>query len=209
MIGLLAAAILRGVAIDEASQLLERSVTWLLAQQNPVAATGAFGYYVAPEQQSHDVARLAWCYGDLGNALVVGQAAAATGNAVWRDAAHQLALRAARRQPATSGVEDAGLCHGTAGLAHLFNRLYQHFGDDELRTAAIGWFTRTFALEGRGGGVGGFATWQHRGAAGPAWTDDPGLLEGASGIALALLAATTDVEPAWDAMLLADLPVGL
>ncbi|MBX9787996.1 MAG: lanthionine synthetase C family protein [Pirellulales bacterium] len=209
VVGLLAAAISRGVAVDAATRLLGQATSYLLAQQNSADALGAYDYYVAPGQRGASVSRLAWCYGDLGNAVVVARAAAATGNGAWRRAAHELALRAARRGAATTGVEDAGLCHGAAGLAHLFNRLYQHFADDELRAAAIGWFARTLAFEGRGGGVGGFAAWQHGLPSGPAWTDDPGLLEGASGVALAFLAATTDVEPAWDAMLLADLPVAL
>ena len=34
------------------------------------------------------------------------------------------------------------------------------------------------------------------------WIAAPGILEGAAGIALALLAATTPVEPEWDRMLL-------
>ena len=35
------------------------------------------------------------------------------------------------------------------------------------------------------------------------WVETPGLLEGAVGVGLALLAASTVVEPAWDQMLLA------
>jgi hypothetical protein len=34
------------------------------------------------------------------------------------------------------------------------------------------------------------------------WQDDPGFLTGAAGVGLALLAATTPVEPAWDRLLL-------
>ena len=40
----------------------------------------------------------------------------------------------------------------------------------------------------------------------PTWVDDAGLLTGAAGIALALLAAATPVEPAWDRMLLTSIP---
>ncbi len=207
VIGLLSRAIAKGVAANAAMSLLTPAVEWLLAQQLPAQDLGAFGYYAAPGNRASDVSRLGWCYGDLGNSLVIAHAATVTGNQEWRDAAHRLALRAARRSAVTSGVQDAGLCHGSAGNAHLFNRLFQHFGDDELHAAAINWFTRTFAFEGRGGGVGGYAAWLHRGVTGAGWVDDPGLLEGASGVALALLSATTDVEPAWDAMLLADLPV--
>src|SRR5712692_6145954 len=38
------------------------------------------------------------------------------------------------------------------------------------------------------------------------WEDDPGILTGAAGIALALLAATTSIEPEWDRMLLLSTP---
>ena len=38
------------------------------------------------------------------------------------------------------------------------------------------------------------------------WLDDPGLLTGATGVGLALLAAATAIEPAWDRILLVSVP---
>jgi hypothetical protein len=38
------------------------------------------------------------------------------------------------------------------------------------------------------------------------WVNDCSMLTGASGVALALLAAVAEDEPAWDRMLLVDLP---
>jgi hypothetical protein len=35
---------------------------------------------------------------------------------------------------------------------------------------------------------------------------DPGILTGAAGVALALLAAATPIEPSWDRMLLVSIP---
>jgi hypothetical protein len=52
-----------------------------------------------------------------------------------------------------------------------------------------------------GKGIAGFAAWGHEG-----WRDEVGILEGAAGIALAFLAATQDVEPEWDRMLLVSMP---
>jgi hypothetical protein len=40
----------------------------------------------------------------------------------------------------------------------------------------------------------GFRNWEPGGTR----VDQPGLLEGAAGVLLTLLAASTDVEPAWD-----------
>ena len=57
-----------------------------------------------------------------------------------------------------------------------------------------------------GRGVGGYEAWLPEDDGAQAWAADPGLLTGSAGIALALLAATTGVEPAWDRMLLVAIP---
>ena len=51
-------------------------------------------------------------------------------------------------------------------------------------------------------GIAGFAAFMPARTGEERWVDDPGLLTGAAGVALALLAACTPVEPAWDRMLL-------
>ena len=55
-------------------------------------------------------------------------------------------------------------------------------------------------------GVGGYEAWQLGDDGQVTWIADPGLLTGAAGIALALVAATTAVEPTWDRLLLVSVP---
>ncbi len=74
-----------------------------------------------PPQQS--AARLAWCYGDPGIAASLMAAAGAAGRPDWYRVAVDVACRAAARDLALAGVKDSGICHGAAGLAHIFNRL--------------------------------------------------------------------------------------
>ena len=62
---------------------------------------------------------------------------------------------------------------------------------------------RTLELRQPGRGISGFSAYRLRSDGRVTWADDPGILTGAAGIALALLAATTPIEPAWDRMLLA------
>jgi hypothetical protein len=57
-----------------------------------------------------------------------------------------------------------------------------------------------------GRGIAGFAAWQALRDGAPAWADERGFLMGAGGIALALLAAVTSVEPNWDRVLLVSIP---
>src|SRR6266498_2865375 len=114
-----------------------------------------------------------------------------------------LARRAAERKPESAGVKDAGLCHGSAGLGHIFNRLFQTTGEESFSKAARYWIERTLEMRRPGQGIAGFSAYR-AGNDGQEehWEDRVGILEGAAGIALVLLAATTEIEPAWDRMLL-------
>jgi lantibiotic modifying enzyme len=198
LLGQLCAA---GVAVARARRLLAGAVQWLLAQQGPCG----FPYWVGPDADPKP-ARLAWCYGDPGVAAALLGAARGVDEPAWEGAALSIARRAARRPSEESGVVDVGLCHGAAGLGHLFNRLFQATGEPCLAEAARSWFQRALAMRRPGRGVGGFEARQPGDGGAMTWVADPGLLTGAAGVALALLAATTPVEPAWDRALLVAIP---
>jgi hypothetical protein len=147
--------------------------------------------------------RLAWCYGDLGIAVVLLGAARITRNEAWEREAIALGLGCIDRSD--HGVIDAGLCHGAAGAGHLFHRLYRATADERFAECARGWFGQVLAMQRLGEGVGGFVSPVGVEGKPAEWGSDRSLLTGAPGTALALLAAATDVEPGWDRLLLCDL----
>ena len=110
-----------------------------------------------------------------------------------------------KRYPDGTGVRDAGFCHGAAGVGHLFNRLYQVTGADTLADAARFWFDQVLLLRQPGRGIAGFAALIPMDGSFH-WVPLPGLIGGASGIALALLAAAYPQEPYWDGILLLSNP---
>jgi lantibiotic modifying enzyme len=207
VIALLGAAVRAGVAPGQAVPLLKGAVSWLLSQKLPKGSGHSmFPSWVAPSVTPNDT-RLAWCYGDAGIAAALFAAARCLGEAAWEREALVIAHHATQRALETAGAMDGGLCHGAAGLAHIFNRLHQATEKPWLREAAIFWFERLFELRRPAEGIGGYSAVtlidgrkQHE--------KDPGLLTGAAGIALALLAAITPIEPAWDRMLLVSIPNG-
>jgi lantibiotic biosynthesis protein len=205
VIGVLARYVMIGVEVDRATRLLRAAVSWLLAIPSARPGPGRYPVFLAPGQETGPPARLAWCYGDPGIAICLLAAAHAVGDGAWERAAIDLALAAAARQFDGSEVFDTALCHGAGGLAHVFNRLYQATAIDAFADAARRWFECVLCLRRPGEGIAGFAK---PGAGDPTpWEANPTLLAGAPGTALALLAAVTDVEPAWDRRLLMDLPL--
>ena len=186
-----------GLAQQTVRPLLDGAVRWLLAHMVDTVSGPTAPYFVANDVEPGP-ARSAWCYGDPGVAAALLLAARDVGEPDWAAAANALAMGAANRPPDQSGVVDAGLCHGSAGLAHLFNRMYQMTSESVLADAARFWVERTLELcsaaaPGRDAALCDVAE--------PAWKG-PGLLEGAAGVALALEAASTTAEPAWDQILL-------
>ena len=186
VVGVLGAACAHGVAVERARPLLEGAVAWLLAQEAP-GDMGGFPSWMEPGGARGPVARTAWCYGDPGVAAVLLAVARALDVPAWERRARAIAHRAAARPPERTRVADAGLCHGAAGLGHLLNRVAQGTGDEALAEAARRWLLRALEL------------WR------PSHEEGPGLLTGAAGTGLALLAAVGEREPGWDRVLLASL----
>ncbi|MEO8699985.1 MAG: lanthionine synthetase C family protein [Kofleriaceae bacterium] len=198
---LVAAAHRHGIA--GATELVDGSVAWLLAQQIDTPAARFPIQIVAGSPPI--TARPAWCFGDIGVALGLAIAAGARDRADWRQIAIETARLSATSPLGDHEIHDAGICHGSAGLAHLVNRIYQLTGDGELRRGAVRWYERALAMRRPADGYAGFAP-----AVAPGVLDASGragwsLVFGAAGVSLCLLSAATSLEPAWDQLLLVDM----
>jgi hypothetical protein len=191
LLPLLARAWALGVGGPAVRALLDNAVRWLTARLIGSPTGTTIPSFIARDIEP-EPARTAWCYGDPGVAIALLLAARDAAEPGWERTGTDLAISAARRPPELTRVTDAGVCHGTAGLAHLFNRLYQMTGEAELAAAAGFWMERTLEACARALTADG----------GPAPWNGPGLLEGAAGVALVLLAGCVPAEPVWDQMLL-------
>ena len=201
-VAMLGGACRAGVAEERARPLLAGAMEWLRRHQHPPSEGFCFPHFFHPEIPSA-TCRIAWCYGDPGMAATLLAAARGAGVEDWEKMALEAALSAAERPEEASRIRDAGLCHGAAGIAHLFNRLYQATGEEKLAEAARFWYGWALRFRQPGEGVAGFRSWTTDNDGNQDWRSDPGFLEGAAGIGLALLAAISPVEPEWDRLLLA------
>ncbi|HSR90337.1 MAG TPA: lanthionine synthetase C family protein [Gemmatimonadales bacterium] len=207
VVALLARAVTARIERKRAFALLRESVRWLRAQRLPPEFGGGFPATISPGE-SPLATRVAWCYGDPGVAAALLAAARVLEQPDLEQEAIDLAVSAAARPPSESLIADAGICHGAAGLGQLYNRFFQMTGHPALGAAARDFFAQAIEFRRPGTGIAGYAPAPAPGSEDASAIDqnDAGLLSGAAGIGLALLAATTPVPPAWDRLLLADLP---
>ncbi|WP_437278356.1 lanthionine synthetase C family protein [Sorangium sp. So ce375] len=205
ILALLAQVCESNIGGSRARELLGRGVDWLLAQPPAQGALRFPSWRVDDDAPgAAERSRFGWCYGDLGVSAALLRSARCVGEPRWEREAIAIARNGAARCGDSAVVRDAGLCHGTAGIAHLFNRMAQATGDAVLEDAARHWFERTLEMRHLGAGIAGYRAWRTDSTS--CWEDVPGFLEGAAGVGLALLGATSDVEPNWDRLLLVSIP---
>lgn len=132
--------------------------------------------------------RLAWCYGDLGIAIAFWQAGKILSNELWKKEAIEIMIHASTRKDLKKNkIVDAGFCHGTSGVAHIFNRFYKETKLEIFNKARNYWLEQTFIIL-KENKVENFKSWQGDNG----WVKDNGLLEGVSGIGLVLLGFLTN-----------------
>lgn len=133
--------------------------------------------------------RPSWCYGTVGLARAQQLAALALSDTDRRIRAESALVAALTDSDQLKDTTDNGLCHGFAGLAHLAARVADdaHATTADRIRAAIPALLDKIHLPGAALGSG-----------------DPGLLDGAAGVALALIApsTTTLARSSWDSCLL-------
>jgi hypothetical protein len=201
LLGRIASSAVDPPTAAKARALLGGAVAWILAQELPPGSGGGFPAAVGPGI-TRAPARIGWCYGDVGIAATLLVAARAVREPTWEETAVRIALSAARRIDAAGALDDTGLCHGAAGVAHALHRMAMTTGDERLAEAARTWFARLLTLRRPRGAFAGFSVLIPLEGGAFGRRAEPGFLKGAGGVALALLAAAGRAVPSWDRALL-------
>lgn len=209
-LALLAIAMRHGIVVDGAASFgigmaIERSARWLAGARSEATWgpdwPNAIGL-PAPDGAPPPTApaapagpgRAAWCYGAPGVARALWLAGEALDDARYRDLA-LTTMRAVLVRP--SRLTSPTFCHGVAGLLQITRRFAADTGSVEFGAAADGLCADLLRAHEPGSLLG-----YRNVEPGGVLVDHPGLLDGAPGVALALMAAGTPGEPVWDRIFL-------
>lgn len=120
-----------------------------------------------------------WCNGEPGSAVARLHASCVLDDVDLEREAIATALSCAARID-VAAITDTCMCHGSAGLGHMFHRMYRATGEPDLAVVARRWLARTIELDETGDAI----------------------LVGRAGVGVALAAALTVEEPGWDRLFL-------
>jgi hypothetical protein len=198
-LALLALARCAGLLLEDMDEAIDCAASWL-AQHYLEDAWGVNWPTAVPLGESQATlaySRSAWCYGGPGVARALWLAGQALNQAHYCDLAVR-AMEAVYRRPLPERrLDSPTFCHGVAGLLQVTLRFAHDTGLPRFSEAACALSTQLLALY-EPESLLGYRSVEKAGKR----IDQPGLLDGAPGVALVLLAAATDVEPTWDRLFL-------
>lgn len=203
MISILGMIAEKGVAVSRATFLADNAVNWLLSVKNQPDETISSIYPVlvntAGEAVTGKQSRLGWCYGDLGIAITLLQTGIRLNNEMYRKEAEAIFAHTLQHRTLKNGsVHDACLCHGSAGISHIYRRAYLTTGNPLLLEGAEHWLQQTLRMNTWKDGPAGYKF-----NANGTYENSYNLLEGITGVGLALTAALDPhTAPGWDRCLL-------
>ncbi|PKF75849.1 lanthionine synthetase LanC family protein [Chryseobacterium sp. PMSZPI] len=166
--------------------LIEGAVNFVLTQEIDPEKYGSY-YPSASLQVEGQIykSRLAWCYGDLGVAIMLRKASETFNQPLWKEKSAAIFQHAAtRRNKNETTVMDAGLCHGSAGVFLIFYKEFLKTGHTLYAEAAQLWLNKT--LEFYDEDPLHFSRVSYNSTTN-AYTESSCLLDGTSGVGLALL----------------------
>ncbi|MGY3681719.1 lanthionine synthetase C family protein [Streptomyces sp. TE33382] len=164
-------------------------------------ARASWEWEVAPDRPAELFTRTAWCYGTPGVAAALFRAGRAMDRPQWCAAAVDALRAALRRDESLWAIEGATVCHGYAGLLSVLTRVAHDTDDPELRAGCRRLTGKVLGCAEEAAPFGYRHLMRFPAAARSPVphraVDTAGMLEGAAGVALALMPPGEGPLP-WD-----------
>lgn len=196
---LLSKTLLQGYFKDEITTQIHQGLSHIRSLKNNSSSLYCYPMVVLNGKAERG-GRLAWCNGDLCVAVAFWMAWKATGNVTYKADAIEILQKAVSRNTKEAGVQDAGLCHGSSGIAQIFRRFFWETQDLTYLQRSNEWLSSTVEMATFSDGLAGFKTYRSEAYGGP--HAEYGFLSGISGIGMALLSFLSETPSDWDRVLL-------
>ena len=184
------------ICIPQATLMARNIMTYIIKHANNDFSKCYYPNQIsANSDQTETYSRLAWCYGDLSIGYILLQSGILFTDKNTIDVANRILKHTITRKTVeTTKIADAGVCHGSAGVAHIYNKLWQLTGDVIYREACDYWITATLQFQQYNDTKSGYKMYVQQDGV---YRPECGLLEGSAGIGLVLLSYLTN-DSDWD-----------
>lgn len=127
-------------------QLIKGAINFILIQEINPNTYNSYYPFTSLEHQKDKMhgSRLSWCYGDLGIAIMLRKASGIFNQAYWKEKSREvLEFSTTRKNNIETVVVDAGICHGSSGIALIFYNEFVKTGYKNYAKATEFWLDKT------------------------------------------------------------------
>lgn len=185
--------------MNEIKVFIEKIVNYYISVQNKnVEEIGSFFPDIINGNKIFKQ-RLSWCKGDLGIGFALFNASVILENELLKKLAIEIFdFNSLKSNIEECGVVDSCLCHGSAGIALIYHRLFIETKNNLYRKTRDFWVEKIFEQAVFNDGLAGFKTYHPK----YGFCNDFSFLNGITGVGLVFLSIFSEISPDWDECLL-------
>tara|TARA_R110001592_G_scaffold107256_2_gene300376 strand:+ start:1058 stop:2260 length:1203 start_codon:yes stop_codon:yes gene_type:complete len=178
--------------------LIDQAIKFLKSYELDSSQDSCFSLNILNGEAVNFKTRLAWCYGDLGIGYAILKSGKLLSNSTYIDYGKEIlySLIDKNIDDRSTGIKDAGFCHGTSGVSHLFYKVYQCTKEEKFLKISDYWFKQSLKMANTNGGYSScnYIDEEER------WLfeSNNGLLEGGAGVGLCALSRLESNSITWD-----------
>lgn len=188
----------KALATPELKKALLQLIAFFRKNQNDLSVYATYFTNWIDAAGTKSNSRLGWCYGDLGIGVALLQAAETLNDAELKTYSLEVLKHTTYRlEMEKEGLNDAGICHGTAGLLKIYRNLFRQTNLLEFKNAGDYWLQKTLDQATHTSGVEGYKKFNQSG-----YENDYGLLEGTTGIGIVFLEELMNKSLPWEKALM-------
>jgi lantibiotic modifying enzyme len=142
-----------GIKLDCIKETVSRGILFILSFQQDINIPKKKWSFFPSKANAEDLSdfkilqRLAWCYGDFGPILLLYKAATIIDKPEWTEKANLFGTFTIMRKDAEATLATQSLfCHGTAGIAQVYDTFYKLSGISRYKEAQEYWVGQTIEM---------------------------------------------------------------
>ena len=136
-----------------------------------------------------------WCHGELSIAISFAMGSITFNDVSLREEAISIGLKTtSRRDLIETEISEFGICHGAAGNAHIYARLFNYTKIEAFQNTASYWIHQSLDMANYPDGLANYKVVASNNKA----VNSINFLNGISGLGLAYFAAISELTPDWD-----------
>ncbi|MGY0041090.1 lanthionine synthetase LanC family protein [Pedobacter sp. NJ-S-72] len=186
----------RNICAAEAKKLALDIAAFLKSNVKKNTKISMFPNILTLDEQSTGYSRVGWCYGDLSIGFILYQAGMAFNDLELKEFATEILIHTSKRRTEEETlVRDAGICHGSAGIAHIYNKMWHYTQNSIFKETCDFWIQKTLDFSIHQDAFAGYKAYAPTESG--KHMNSFGLLNGVSGIGLVLISYLTG-DFSWD-----------